>query len=60
MDYMIIRVKEKESGKKNKKNRKGERARERKKKKASDLDFRLKRFKGIGEVACLITILQWR
>ena len=29
LDYMIIRVKEKESGKKNKKNREGERTRKR-------------------------------
>ena len=41
------------------------RERERKKK-ASDLDFRSRRFigteegKGIGEIACLVSVLQWR
>ena len=63
---MIIRVKG-ICRRKTKKKQRGERTREReRKKKASDLDCRSRRFigtkegKGIGEVACLVSVLRWR
>ena len=49
MDYMIIRVKEKESGEE-KKEQRGRTSEKRENEEDS---------KGIEEVACLITILRW-
>ena len=50
IDYMIIRVKEKESGEE-----KWKEPRENERETDNEEDN-----KGIGEVACLITILRWR